>query len=101
MTRSAINADHRAHEHTGARDCDGVIPHTVSPTVIGLPDRPQWTTPALHTHTRRMTEPRKTVEIDPTHETPVREPLFRRYQIKIKAGLRAGAFPTGHPPTGF
>lgn len=48
-----------------------------------------------------MTEPSKTVETDPTQETPAREPLFRRYQIKIKAGLRAGAFPTGHPPTGF
>jgi hypothetical protein len=48
-----------------------------------------------------MTEPRKTVEIDPTNETPAREPLFRRYQIKIKAGVRVGAFPTGHPPIGF
>jgi hypothetical protein len=50
-----------------------------------------------------MTEPRKTVEIDPTNEAPAREPLFRRYQtkIKIKAGVRAGAFPTGHPPIGF
>ena len=48
-----------------------------------------------------MTEPRKTIETDPTSETPAREPLFRRYQIKIKAGLRAGAFPTGMPPVGF
>ena len=48
-----------------------------------------------------MTEPRKTVEVDLTNELPAREPLFRRYQIKIKAGVQAGAFPTGHPPTGF
>lgn len=48
-----------------------------------------------------MTEPRKTVEIDQTHETPAREPLFRRYEIKIKVGLRAGALPTGRPPIGF
>lgn len=48
-----------------------------------------------------MTETRKPVETDPTHETPAREPLFRRYQIKIKAGLRVGAFPTGFPPIGF
>ena len=52
-------------------------------------------------HSGRMTEPRKTVDTDPTSETPAREPLFRRYQIKIKAGVRAGAFPTGHPPIGF
>lgn len=48
-----------------------------------------------------MTEPRKTVEIAPTNETPAREPLFRRYQIKIKTGVHGGAFPTGHPPIGF
>jgi hypothetical protein len=34
-------------------------------------------------------------------ETPVREPLFRRYQIKVKAGVRTGAVPTGRPPLGF
>jgi hypothetical protein len=34
-------------------------------------------------------------------ETPAREPLFRRYQIKVKAGVRAGAVPTGRPPLGF
>lgn len=34
-------------------------------------------------------------------ETPIREPLFRRYQIKVKAGVRAGAVPTGRPPIGF
>ena len=48
-----------------------------------------------------MKEPRKIVEPDPCNETPAREPLFRRYQIKIKAGVRAGAAPTGHPPIGF
>jgi hypothetical protein len=48
-----------------------------------------------------MTEPRKTVEVDPTNELPAREPLFRRYEIKIKVGVHAGAFPTGRPPTGF
>ena len=25
------------------------------------------------------------------------EPMFRRYQIKVKAGVRAGAVPTGGP----
>jgi hypothetical protein len=34
-------------------------------------------------------------------ETPAREPFFRRYQIKIKAGVRAGAVPTGGFPEGF
>jgi hypothetical protein len=34
-------------------------------------------------------------------KTPVREPLFRRYQIKVKAGVRTGAVPTGRPPLGF
>ena len=34
-------------------------------------------------------------------ELPVREPLFRRYQIKVKAGVRTGAVPTGRPPLGF
>lgn len=57
--------------------------------------------PGLRAHTWYMTEPRKTVAIDPTNETPAREPLFRRYQIKIKAGLRVGALPTGQPPIGF
>jgi hypothetical protein len=36
-----------------------------------------------------------------TGELPVREPLFRRYQIKVKAGFRTGAVPTGRPPLGF
>jgi hypothetical protein len=48
-----------------------------------------------------MNEPRKTVESDKCNETPTREPFFRRYQIKIKAGVRAGALPTGHPPIGL
>jgi hypothetical protein len=48
-----------------------------------------------------MTEPRKSITQDPSTETPAREPLFRRYQIKIKAGLRVGAVPTGVPPIGF
>jgi hypothetical protein len=48
-----------------------------------------------------MTEPRKTVEYSSTKEIPASEPLFRLYQIKIKAGVHAGAFPTGHPPLGF
>jgi hypothetical protein len=29
------------------------------------------------------------------------EPMFRRYQIKVKTGVRAGAVPTGHPPIGY
>jgi hypothetical protein len=48
-----------------------------------------------------MTESRQTVESTKSEETPAREPLFRRYQIKIKAGLRVGPVPTGHPPIGF
>jgi hypothetical protein len=48
-----------------------------------------------------MKSPRETVQPEKCDETPVREPLFRRYQIKIKAGVRAGAVPTGHPPIGF
>ena len=39
--------------------------------------------------------------LDSPGELPVREPLFRRYQIKVKAGVRAGAVPTGRPPLGF
>ena len=34
-------------------------------------------------------------------EAPAREPLFRRYQIQVKAGVRTGAVPTGRPPIGF
>ena len=45
-----------------------------------------------------MNENYKPVESEKTDETPVREPLFRRYQIKIKAGLRAGRFPLGRFP---
>jgi len=48
-----------------------------------------------------MSEPRKTPEASHGDETPAREPLFRRYQIKIKAGVRTGALPTGRPPIGF
>jgi len=44
-----------------------------------------------------MNESRKTVESEKSSETPAREPLFRRYQIKIKAGVRTGAVPTGSP----
>jgi hypothetical protein len=48
-----------------------------------------------------MQDTRKPIDQDPTTETPAREPLFRRYQIKIKAGLRVGAIPTGGFPIGF
>jgi hypothetical protein len=48
-----------------------------------------------------MTKSRDTVEIDQTQETPAREPLFRRYQIKVKAGVRVGPVPTGSWPIGF
>jgi hypothetical protein len=48
-----------------------------------------------------MKDPREIVQNEKCDETPVREPLFRRYQIKIKAGVRAGAVPTGRPPIGF
>jgi len=47
-----------------------------------------------------MNESHKNVEVEKS-ELPVREPLFRRYQIKIKAGVRAGAVPTARPPLGF
>ena len=47
-----------------------------------------------------MNETRQNIESEKS-ETSAREPLFRRYQIKVKAGLRAGALPTGHPPIGF
>jgi hypothetical protein len=48
-----------------------------------------------------MEKTRQSVEIDQTSETPAREPLFRRYQIKVKAGVRVGPVPTGRPPIGF
>lgn len=48
-----------------------------------------------------MTESRQNIESDKCEETPAREPMFRRYQIKIKAGMRVGAVPTGRPPIGF
>jgi hypothetical protein len=47
-----------------------------------------------------MKDTRQT-QSDTCNETPVREPLFRRYQIKIKAGVRVGAVPTGGWPEGF
>jgi hypothetical protein len=48
-----------------------------------------------------MKEPRQNIESEKCSETPAREPLFRRYQIKIKAGVRVGAVPTGGFPIGF
>ena len=48
-----------------------------------------------------MQQHRQTVESEKHSETPAREPLFKRYQIKVKAGVRVGAVPTGHPPLGF
>jgi hypothetical protein len=48
-----------------------------------------------------MNDQRKTTELDKCNETPVREPLFGRYRIKIKTGLRVGAVPTGGWPEGF
>jgi hypothetical protein len=48
-----------------------------------------------------MNESRQAVESEKATETPAREPFFRRYQIKIKAGLRVGPAPTGTWPIGF
>ncbi|MBC7975899.1 MAG: hypothetical protein H7138_13080 [Myxococcales bacterium] len=48
-----------------------------------------------------MQQDRRTLESDKASETPNHEPLFRRYQIRIKAGVRVGAVPTGRPPIGF
>ena len=50
-----------------------------------------------------MQETRKPNESEKNEETAARTPLFRRYQIKIKAGVRAGAVPTGGGgfPEGF
>ena len=48
-----------------------------------------------------MQQDRQTLESEKHSETPTREPLFRRYQIKIKAGVRVGAVPTGRPPIGY
>lgn len=48
-----------------------------------------------------MKEPRQNVESNACNETPAREPLFSRYQIKVKAGVRVGPVPTGRPPIGF
>jgi hypothetical protein len=48
-----------------------------------------------------MKDNKESVESAKQSEVPVREPLFRRYQIKVKAGVRAGAVPTGRPPLGF
>ena len=47
-----------------------------------------------------MNAKRDDIELEPTTEkaasTP--EPFFRRYQVKIKAGVRAPALPTGGHP---
>ena len=50
-----------------------------------------------------MKQSHQSTESDPCNELPAREPFFRRHQtkIKIKAGVRAGAVPTGHPPIGY
>jgi hypothetical protein len=48
-----------------------------------------------------MNEQRKHT-LETGSETATREPLFRRYQIKVKAGLRVGPVPTGGEwPVGF
>ena len=40
---------------------------------------------------------------DKQNEIPVAvpEPMFRRYRIKVKAGVRVGALPVGDPRTGL
>lgn len=48
-----------------------------------------------------MNDSRKPVESENINETPAKAPLFRRYQIKVKAGFRVGAVPTGGWPEGF
>ena len=42
-----------------------------------------------------MNENRRIVQSVMSEETTAREPFFRRYQIKVKAGLRVGPLPTG------
>jgi hypothetical protein len=49
-----------------------------------------------------MNEKRDTIELEATDEkAPAREPFFRRYQVKIRASVKAGPLPTGHPPIGY
>jgi hypothetical protein len=42
-----------------------------------------------------MNETRMNVQSVKSEETAAREPFFRRYQIKVKAGLRVGPLPMG------
>lgn len=35
-----------------------------------------------------------------TNDKPA-QPLFRRYEIKVKVGVKAGEVPTGRPPLGY
>lgn len=45
-----------------------------------------------------MNVSRETTEKTTEEPTAATEPLFRRYQIKIKAGVKVGAVPLGRPP---
>jgi len=42
-----------------------------------------------------MNETRQNMQSVKSEETATREPFFRRYQIRVKAGLRVGPLPTG------
>lgn len=46
-----------------------------------------------------MDTKREVTKADQCDETPKqREPLFRRYEIKVKAGVRLGPWPIGRAP---
>ena len=60
-----------------------------------------WSRPAGPGNVGRMTEIRPSgIDSDKKPETAA-APMFRRYQIKVKAGVRVGAVPTGRPPIGY
>ena len=45
-----------------------------------------------------MTTGRENTEKSTEEPTAATEPLFRRYQVKIKAAVKVGSIPLGRPP---